>query len=67
MMSYIVRYFQDALIPIMTAVTFEENLTKLMELIFYVPTMSQYILSVVVADNYIFHTKYCEEWKCAVE
>ena len=27
-MSYLFRYFHDALIPIMTAVTFEDNLTK---------------------------------------
>ena len=60
-MLYILPYFQDTLISIMTPVTFDESHTKKYEclhrnvrkstkFICYVPTMSQYLLNVMVAD-----------------
>ena len=59
LMLYIFRYFHASLVPIMTAVTLGENLTKKCVCIetcvnrlswFYVPTMSQYIFNVMAAD-----------------
>ena len=61
LMLYIFRYFHGSLVPIMTAVTLGENLTKKCVCIetcvcrwswFYVPTMSQYIFNVMGADQW---------------
>ena len=74
LMLFILSYFHDKLIPIMTPVTFNESLTKKceclhrnmresMKLIFYVPTMSQYILNVMVADYcIIFSVNVLQMW-----
>ena len=74
LMLFILPYFRDKRITIMTPVTFDESLTKKceclhknvresMKLIFYVPTMSQYILNVMVADYCsIFSVNMLQMW-----
>ena len=71
---FILPYFHDKLIPIMTPVAFDESLTKKceclhrnvrlsMKLIIYVPIMSQHILNVIVADYCsIFSVNVLQMW-----
>ena len=79
LMLFILPYFHDKLIPIMTPVTFDGSLTKKcgclhrnvrqsMKLIFYVPTMSQYILNVMIIDYCsIFSVNVLQMWLAKME